>query len=104
MINAIALNYAPYDPLTEAIESYVNEVWVKDEICIPQILIGLQKEEQKLDRQLTRGIATRLQQLGWIKQDKRKRFDLSTYSKSDKTTIYKRPPRLPQLCPTNTTQ
>ena len=99
VINAIALNYAPYDPLTEAIESYVNEVWGKDEICIPQILIGLQKEEQKLDRQLTRGIATRLQQLGWIKQDKRKRFDLSTYSKSDKTTIYKRPPHIAPTLP-----
>ena len=85
--------------MTEAIESYVNDVWEKDEICIPQILIGLQKEEQKLDRQLTRGIATRLQHLGWIKQNVRKRFDLSTYRKSDKTSIYKRPSQIAPTLP-----
>ena len=45
----------------------------------------------KLDKQLTRGIAIRLQQLGWVKQKKRGRFNLSTLRKSEKTTIYLRP-------------
>lgn len=90
-INKVALQYAPHDPLKDAIEDYLDQVWTKDEICIPQILIGLKKEEQKLDKQLTRGIAIRLQQLGWVKQNKRGRFNLSTLRKSEKTTIYLRP-------------
>ena len=89
-INKTALNYAPYDPLKDIIEEYLNQIWLNDEVCIPQILIGLQKEDQRLDKKFTRGIAIRLQQLGWVKQDKRRRFELSTKKKSEKTTIYKK--------------
>ena len=65
----------------------------------PSDINRIAKEEQKLDRQLTRGIATRLQHPGLIKQNKRKRFNLSTYSKSDKASIYKRPPKVAPTLP-----
>ena len=45
--NKVALQYAPHDPLKDVIEDYLDKVWTKDEICIPQILIGLKKESQR---------------------------------------------------------
>ena len=94
IINAIALNYAPEDPLKDNIENFLEgyiKTYKRDTICIYQYLLSTSEdlERDRKDTKLTRQISTRLQSLGWQKQNKRERFKLTTEELTEKTTIYK---------------
>lgn len=94
VINAIALNYAPEDPLKDNIENFLEgyiKTYKRDSICIYQYLLSTSEdlERDRKDTKLTRQISTRLQSLGWQKQQDRKRFKLTTEELTEKTTIYK---------------
>ena len=104
-LNNQAMQFAAHDPLLEQIEE-VLETYRRDEICVrvvvdllnPNLSIEAQKEK-RMESKYTRAIATRLQQLGWIKGE-RARFDLDATTKTEKTSIYT---RVPQTAPDNAT-
>ena len=104
-LNNQAMQFAAHDPLLEQIEE-VLETYERDEICVrvvvdllnPNLSIEAQKEK-RMESKYTRAIATRLQQLGWIKGE-RARFDLDATTKTEKTSIYT---RVPQTAPDNAT-
>ena len=104
-LNNQAMQFAAHDPLLEQIEE-VLETYERDEICVrvvvdllnPNLSIEAQKEK-RMETKYTRAIATRLQQLGWIKGE-RARFDLDATTKTEKTSIYT---RVPQTAPDNAT-
>ena len=104
-LNNQAMQFAAHDPLLEQIEE-VLETYKRDEICVrvvvdllnPNLSIEAQKEK-RMESKYTRAIATRLQQLGWIKGE-RARFDLDATTKTEKTSIYT---RVPQTAPDNAT-
>ena len=94
VINKIALSYAPEDPLKDNIENFLDgyvKTYARDTICIYQYLLSTSEdlERDRKDTKLTRQISTRLQSLGWQKQQDRKRFKLTTEELTEKTTIYK---------------
>ena len=104
-LNNQAMQFAAHDPLLEQIEE-VLETYERNEICVrvvvdllnPNLSIEAQKEK-RMESKYTRAIATRLQQLGWIKGE-RARFDLDATTKTEKTSIYT---RVPQTAPDNAT-
>ena len=104
-LNNQAMQFAAHDPLLEQIEE-VLETYKRDEICVrvvvdllnPNLSIEAQKEK-RMESKYTRAIATRLQQLGWIKGE-RARFNLDATTKTEKTSIYT---RVPQTAPDNAT-
>ena len=104
-LNNQAMQFAAHDPLLEQIEE-VLETYERDEICVrvvvdllnPNLSIEAQKEK-RMESKYTRAIATRLQQLGWIKGE-RARFELEDTTKTEKTSIYT---RVPQTAPDNAT-
>ena len=104
-LNNQAMQFAAHDPLLEQIEE-VLETYERDEICVrvvvdllnPNLSIEAQKEK-RMESKYTRAIATRLQQLGWIKGE-RARFNLDATTKTEKTSIYT---RVPQTAPDNAT-
>ena len=104
-LNNQAMQFAAHDPLLEQIEE-VLETYERDEICVrvvvellnPNLSIEALKEK-RMESKYTRAIATRLQQLGWIKGE-RARFDLDATTKTEKTSIYT---RVPQTAPDNAT-
>ena len=104
-LNNQAMQFAAHDPLLEQIEE-VLETYERNEICLrvvvdllnPNLSIEAQKEK-RMESKYTRAIATRLQQLGWIKGE-RARFDLDATTKTEKTSIYT---RVPQTAPDNAT-
>jgi hypothetical protein len=49
--------------------------------------------KRNTDSKYKKAIATRLQQLGWIKGEIRSRFTMPDGSKTEKTSIYTRPPQ-----------
>ena len=99
------MQFAAHDPLLEQIEE-VLETYQRDEICVrvvvdllnPNLSFEAQKEK-RMESKYTRAIATRLQQLGWIKGE-RARFNLDATTKTEKTSIYT---RVPQTAPDNAT-
>ncbi len=104
-LNNQAMQFAAHDPLLEQIEE-VLETYRRDEICVrvvvdllnPNLSFEAQKEK-RMESKYTRAIATRLQQLGWIKGE-RARFNLDATTKTEKTSIYT---RVPQTAPDNAT-
>jgi len=104
-LNNQAMQFAAHDPLLEQIEE-VLETYKRDEICVrvvvdllnPNLSFEAQKEK-RMESKYTRAIATRLQQLGWIKGE-RARFNLDATTKTEKTSIYT---RVPQTAPDNAT-
>ena len=104
-LNNQAMQFAAHDPLLEQIEE-VLETYKRDEICVrvvvdllnPNLSFEAQKEK-RMESKYTRAIATRLQQLGWIKGE-RARFELEDTTKTEKTSIYT---RVPQTAPDNAT-
>ena len=104
-LNNQAMQFAAHDPLLEQIEE-VLETYERNEICVrvvvdllnPNLSIEAQKEK-RMESKYTRAIATRLQQLGWIKGE-RARFELDDTTKTEKTSIYT---RVPQTAPDNAT-
>ena len=104
-LNNQAMQFAAHDPLLDQIEE-VLETYERNEICVrvvvdllnPNLSIEAQKEK-RMESKYTRAIATRLQQLGWIKGE-RARFDLDATTKTEKTSIYT---RVPQTAPDNAT-
>ena len=104
-LNNQAMGFAAHDPLIEEMEE-VLETYKRDDICIGVVvellnegLLESEKKEKKKDPKYTRQIATRLQQLGWIKGD-RARFKLDDTTTTEKTSIYK---RVPQTATTSAT-
>ena len=99
------MQFAAHDPLLEQIEE-VLETYERNEICVrvvvdllnPNLSFEAQKEK-RMESKYTRAIATRLQQLGWIKGE-RARFNLDDTTKTEKTSIYT---RVPQTAPDNAT-
>ena len=82
------------------------EDYQRDEICIRVVvdllnegLIDSEIQQKTKDAKYTRAIATRLQQLGWIKGE-RARFRIDASTTTEKTSIYK---RVPQTAPDNAT-
>ena len=104
-LNNQAMQFAAHDPLLEQIEE-VLETYERNEICVrvvvdllnPNLSFEAQKEK-RMESKYTRAIATRLQQLGWIKGE-RARFELDDTTKTEKTSIYT---RVPQTAPDNAT-
>ncbi len=104
-LNNQAMQFAAHDPLLEQIEE-VLETYERNEICVrvvvdllnPNLSFEAQKEK-RMESKYTRAIATRLQQLGWIKGE-RARFELNDTTKTEKTSIYT---RVPQTAPDNAT-
>tara|TARA_B100001093_G_scaffold237744_1_gene227791 strand:- start:375 stop:956 length:582 start_codon:yes stop_codon:yes gene_type:complete len=98
-LNNDAMGYAAHDPLLEEMEDKL-ENYEKDQVCIrlvvellnPMLNPNEQREKTK-DSKYTKAIATRLQQLGWIKGEIRARFTMPDGSKTEKTSIYTRPPQ-----------
>ena len=98
-LNNEAMGYAAHDPLLEEMEDKLED-YKKDQVCIrvvvellnPMLNPNEQKEKTK-DSKYTKAIATRLQQLGWIKGEIRARFTMTDGSKTEKTSIYTRPPQ-----------
>ena len=97
-LNNQAMQFAAHEPLLEQIEE-VLETYERNEICVrvvvdllnPNLSIEAQKEK-RMESKYTRAIATRLQQLGWIKGE-RARFELDDTTKTEKTSIYTSPPQ-----------
>ena len=91
--------FLDHDPLLEEMEDKL-ENYEKDQVCIrlvvellnPMLNPNEQREKTK-DSKYTKAIATRLQQLGWIKGEIRARFTMPDGSKTEKTSIYTRPPQ-----------
>jgi predicted P-loop ATPase len=104
-LNNQAMQFAAHDPLLEEMEEALD-TYKRDDICIRVVvdllnegLIASEKKEKAKDAKYTRAIATRLQQLGWIKGE-RARFELEDTTKTEKTSIYR---RLPQTATDNAT-
>lgn len=104
-LNNQAMQFAAHDPLLEEMEDKLDD-YEKDEICIKVVVDLLNKglleseiKEKTKDAKYTRAIATRLQQLGWIKGE-RARFRIDASTTTEKTSIYK---RVPQTAPDNAT-
>ena len=77
------------------------------EVCIKLVVELLNPDlypddlkKKNTDFKYTKAIATRLQQLGWIKGGIRSRFTMPDGSKTEKTSIYT---RVPQTAPDNAT-
>ena len=104
-LNNQAMGFAAHDPLLEEMEDQLED-YAKDQICIRVLVEKLnpllnpyELKEKTKDPKYTRQIATRLQQLGWIK-GARERFTMPDGTKTEKTSIYK---RLPQSATTSAT-
>ena len=91
IINLIFL----FEPKKDSIENFLAqyvETYKRDTICIYQYLLSTSDDldKDKKDIKLTRQISTRLQSLGWQKQNKRERFKLTDGVLTQKTSIFKR--------------
>ena len=93
------MGFAAHDPLLEEMEDKL-ENYPKNLICIKLVVELLNPDlyaddlkNKQTDFKYTKDIATRLQQLGWIKGDTRSRFTMPDGSKTEKTSIYTRPPQ-----------
>jgi len=98
-LNNDAMGYAAHDPLLEEMEDKL-ENYQKDQVCIKLVVELLNPDlyaddlkNKNTDSKYTKAIATRLQQLGWIKGETRSRFTMPDGSKTEKTSIYTRPPQ-----------
>ncbi len=98
-LNNDAMGFAAHDPLLEEMEDKL-ENYPKNLICIKLVVELLNPDlyaddlkNKQTDFKYTKAIATKLQQLGWIKGDTRSRFTMPDGSKTEKTSIYTRPPQ-----------
>ena len=94
------MQFAAHDPLLEEMEDKL-ENYQKDQVCIKLVVELLNPDlyaddlkNKNTDSKYTKAIATRLQQLGWIKGEIRSRFTMPDGSKTEKTSIYTRPPQV----------
>ena len=94
------MGFAAPDPLLDEMEEVLDiSNYPREDVCIKVVIAKLNPElnqnELKIkerDNRYTKQIATRLQQLGWIKGN-RARFKMDDLTTTEKTTIYKRVPQ-----------
>ena len=99
-LNNQAMGFAAPDPLLDEMEEVLDiSNYPREDVCIKVVIAKLNPElnqnELKIkerDNRYTKQIATRLQQLGWIKGN-RARFKMDDLTTTEKTTIYKRVPQ-----------